>query len=343
MTAIDDEFVSIVIPTRDRADLIGGAVESVLSQSADRRTFECVVVDNHSSDDTAAIVRRFEDRFPGVVHYVRERRIGVSWARNAGIATSRGTIVGFVDDDVRVDREWLGNARRLLQADRRLQYVGGPVRPIWTTEPPAWLTREHWSPLALVDHGDAAFDVPDDHPICLLTANLFVRRAALDRAGWFDPAFPRCQDRELMLRLWKAGLHGLYSPEVAAQTVVPPERVTREYHRRWHWTHGESVARMPLREAWVNGGWAVEPAQGGSFLGAPWSQYRALWDRAAQWTRSSLAGQGDEAFGDELQARYSLAYIWSSMKLWRGGSWRLGQDRRDPAGNALISRSPSRR
>ena len=66
-------------------------------------------------------------------------------------------------------------------------------------------------------------------------------------------------------------------------------------------------------------------------------------ERAVQWARSSLAGEHDDAFAHELQARYSLAYIWSSMKLWRGGRWRLGQDRRDPAGSALISRSPSRR
>ena len=61
-----------------------------------------------------------------------------------------------------------------------------------------------------------------------------------------------------MLRLWAAGMTGLYAPEIEATTIVPAERLTRGYHRRWHQTHGRFVALMPFRERRIDGGWAVE-------------------------------------------------------------------------------------
>jgi glycosyltransferase involved in cell wall biosynthesis len=312
---MSDELVSVVMSTKDRCHLVGHAIESVLAQTTDRLRYELVVVDNNSSDDTPSVVRLLERSFRDVVRYVLERRDGVSHGRNAGIAASRGSIVAFIDDDVRVAPGWLSNAARLLRRNQRIQYLGGPVLPVWATEPPPWLTREHWSPLAVSDHGSTPFEVPTVRPICLISANLFIRRAALDRVGWFDPAFSRCQDRELMLRLWQAGLIGLYAPDVAAETIVPAERLTRSYHRHWHRTHGEFVSRMPLREHRVEGRWIVETsARGRFFLGAPLFEYRALVQHVAQWAHCHATSRPDEAFTHELRARYSLAFIRSSIQ-----------------------------
>ena len=89
------------------------------------------------------------------VRVVREPRQGLSYARNAGLEAARAPIVAFTDDDVEVGarlgrddrcraRTSPGGGRR-----RRPRAAGLGARPR-----PRWLTREHWAPLALQDHGD---------------------------------------------------------------------------------------------------------------------------------------------------------------------------------------------
>jgi glycosyltransferase involved in cell wall biosynthesis len=307
--------LSVVVSSRDRCDLLAGTIESLLSQTADPRSYEIIAVDNGSSDATPSMVREFEGRTNGRVRYVFEPRQGVSYGRNAGIAAAVGELIGFTDDDVRVQPEWLAAATRVLRDAPGIHYVGGPVLPLWEEPPPAWLTRQHWAPIAAVDHGPQSFDVPDDRPVCLVTANLFVRRAALNRVGCFNPAFRRCQDRELMLRLWKVGLRGRYAPDVVAFTLVPRERLQRRYHRWWHAMHGGCLARMPLRERRLGDRWLVAPStEGRFFCGAPLFEYRALFTHAANWIRHRAAGRAEESFLAELQARYSIAFLLTAMK-----------------------------
>jgi len=88
--------VTVVIPTYNRADLIGGTLESVREQTfAD---WECIVVDDGSTDGTEEVVQQFaeqDERF----HYVRQPNAGVCVARNRGISLARGKYVAFLDSD----------------------------------------------------------------------------------------------------------------------------------------------------------------------------------------------------------------------------------------------------
>ena len=91
--------VSVVIPTRDRAELLPRAVGSVLAQTW--TDFELLIVDDHSTDGTPAVVARFAD---GRIRSLRhERNRGQSKALNTGIEHARGEYVAFLDDD----DEWL--------------------------------------------------------------------------------------------------------------------------------------------------------------------------------------------------------------------------------------------
>lgn len=85
--------VSVVIPTHDRAALLGTAVESALAQTYP--AVEIVVVDDGSIDETPAVVRAFGPR----VTYVRQENQGVEAARRHGLAVSHGRYVSFLDDD----------------------------------------------------------------------------------------------------------------------------------------------------------------------------------------------------------------------------------------------------
>jgi glycosyltransferase involved in cell wall biosynthesis len=85
--------VSAVIPVHDGEDFVDEAVRSVLAQTAP--VIECIVVDDGSTDATAAIVQAHGER----VTYVHQPQGGVSAARNHGARLARGEVVAFLDHD----------------------------------------------------------------------------------------------------------------------------------------------------------------------------------------------------------------------------------------------------
>lgn len=97
-----DVSVSIVVPTCDRADDLRQCLASLFAQQTDRR-IEVVLVDNRPDCGTARTVAA---EFPGIV-FVEERRPGLSYARNAGLAASSGSIVVATDDDVVAPPDWI--------------------------------------------------------------------------------------------------------------------------------------------------------------------------------------------------------------------------------------------
>ncbi len=113
--------ISVVICTRDRTDLLKGALEAILAVDYPNR--EIIVIDNApSNNSTAELVAGLP------VRYVKEERPGLDWARNRGIAEASHEIIAFTDDDVRPDRGWLrGIATGFV--DPTIMAVSGLVAP----------------------------------------------------------------------------------------------------------------------------------------------------------------------------------------------------------------------
>ena len=86
-------FVSVIIPTYNRAWSLKKAIDSVLEQ--DYKNFELIVVDDGSTDDTEALVTEYAKS----VKFVQQPNLGVSAARNKGIQISSGSLISFLDSD----------------------------------------------------------------------------------------------------------------------------------------------------------------------------------------------------------------------------------------------------
>ena len=111
--------ISVVICTRDRTDLLKGALEAILA--IDYPHHEIIVIDNAPANtSTAELVAGLP------VRYVKEERPGLDWARNRGIAEARHEIIAFTDDDVRPDRGWLRGIAAGF-ADPEIMAVSGLV------------------------------------------------------------------------------------------------------------------------------------------------------------------------------------------------------------------------
>lgn len=89
------EQISVIIPSYNRADLIGRAIESVLVQSC--QPTEVIIVDDGSEDNTEEVVRRMDD--PRISYYRFDQNKGVSFARNKGVELATGKWIAFQDSD----------------------------------------------------------------------------------------------------------------------------------------------------------------------------------------------------------------------------------------------------
>jgi glucosyl-dolichyl phosphate glucuronosyltransferase len=287
----DAPDVSVIISTLNRRTSLLRNLDSLEHQIVPAALeYEIIVVDNGCSDGTRAAVESLIAQGSKRLRYVFEPRPGVSFGRNTGAAVARAPIVAFTDDDNIVASDWVAKVKALLDADPDVAAVGGRIVPEWPAEVPSWLDRQHWPPIALLDYDDTRFYTSATNPRCLLTANLAFRREVLERLGGFSPVFVRCQDHELLMRLWRSGGRALYASELVVRAPIDPQRLTIKYHRAWHVRHGCYSALMRSEEVIDKSGCLrLEPANNGCPFGVPVHLYaelvRAAVGSVAGWVR----------------------------------------------------------
>jgi glycosyltransferase involved in cell wall biosynthesis len=299
--------ISVIICTYNRCELLQGTIESLLSQDCAGLRYELLIVDNHSTDATRQICEAFVARQGIALRYLFEPEQGVSFARNTGIREARAPILAFSDDDVCVSRGWLTAIKRAFDEHKEIAGVGGKVLPLWQQAAPLWLTRRHWMPLALQDYGDAPLRVDGENPLCLITANLALRRQVFERIGLFSPTLQRVkngigsmEDHELHTRLWNAGYQEMYIPEVVVGAVVQPERLTREYHRRWHKGHGHFYALMRDPEF---------ERSAARLFDVPAHLYKQAFFDVLRWSANRLSRNRQEAYARESNLCFFIGFL----------------------------------
>lgn len=300
--------LSIILPTYNRSALLKVAIAALLRQTAPSNSYEIVVVDNNSSDGTAEVVTAFGDPRLRVIH---EPRQGLSFARNAGLEAARAPIVAFTDDDVVAAPAWVETLVAALDANPQVDGVGGRVLPAWVNQRPSWLTREHWAPLALQDHGDGPRIFDRSRPTGLIGANVALRRTVFNRIGLFSPDVQRVkdgigstEDHDLLSRLYDAGGRMLYEPGMLVIAPVQPDRCDRRYHRRWHEGHGRFHALMRSPD--------MEGARMSPF-GVPGHLLRRAAGDAARWLTAMASANWERAFLAELRLRFFKGFVWTRL------------------------------
>lgn len=194
--------LSIVIPTRDRADSLDLLLERLDAQDYSRE-WEIVVADNGTTD-AAAVVSESHDRVVRIV----EHEPGAARARNSGAAAARGAVLLFLDDDMRpgpefvrsmmsvltdIDRAWLVPIVQ-LPADRR-------------TSPLARFRSQH----AFSPTGPGLMEIN-----WFASGAAVVRREVFDELGGYDASFPGAgmEDRDIAVRSRALGIPILAVPTI---------------------------------------------------------------------------------------------------------------------------------
>jgi glycosyltransferase involved in cell wall biosynthesis/GT2 family glycosyltransferase len=201
-------FVSVVIPTHNRAELLLACLESLASVDYPEDRYELIVVDAASSDDTPERVTAFAQRArsPRTLT-VTARTSDANRARNAGLNAARGELLILVDDDAIVPAGWMSamvaGALRWPAAD----CFGGPVVPSYEANPPR-TCAQHELAGAAFDEGPREREVDE-----VWGGNMAIRPSALARIGPFRAGLRFQQEWEWERRLLAAGGRMVYLPD----------------------------------------------------------------------------------------------------------------------------------
>jgi glucosyl-dolichyl phosphate glucuronosyltransferase len=330
---------TVLVCTYNRAPHLRQTLEALRAMDAVPDCHvDIIVVDNNSTDDTAAVAAQAV-RDPGIpVTLLREPRQGKSFALNRGLADARGDIIALTDDDVLPSAGWLARIVADFR-ERDVTFVFGKVLPRWSrVPPPELLTRraqDVWGPLAIVDYGDvAAAYVPESTGQRLpIGANLaFARTALATIGGWrndlgkVNNTLISGEDHEIFMRLRRLGLYaGYYDPLVTVRHYVPASRLTRRYFRNWFFWHGKTEALM-LDDLYPN----LEMSSVPSVAGVPRFLYRQGFQQWCRWLRK-LGGR--DALGLLIEELRMLQFAGLFLERWRrhaqdanGWNWRARRD-----------------
>lgn len=180
--------MSVVIPNYNHASYIGAAIQSVLNQTY--RTFEIIVVDDGSTDNSREVVAQFGDQ----VTYLWQENRGLSAARNTGIQAANGTYIGLLDADDLYEPAFLSTLVPILQANPQTdgvycgyRFVDHNNHPLPQVE--ARLIADGQLYQALVDGN---FLVPE---------SMLVRRSCYASVPPFDESLRACEDWDMWLAI----------------------------------------------------------------------------------------------------------------------------------------------
>jgi glucosyl-dolichyl phosphate glucuronosyltransferase len=298
--------IDIIIATFNRAELLKRAVGSILSARRGRDyEFMITVVDNNSSDDTPRVVEILRRESQDRVRYLFEPRQGKSNAVNAAIALTSGDLIAFADDDEVVCHDWLDAIYRSIIDG--YDYVTGPIFGEWEIDPPAWYDDRLHGVLSLFDGGDQL--VPHlmaDSLHSFSGGNGAIRRNVMENIGGYNARlgkiageFRMCEDGELFIRLKRGGYRGVYEPRMKVFHLVPSDRVTKRYFRRWHRGYGRSVGLIDTLHPEVMTYW----------LGVPGFLMRRTIEAVPRMIGARFRGDLPGAFEQELSLWFMLGFI----------------------------------
>ena len=239
--------LSLVIATYNRADQLMVTLASVARQSANPNTWECIVVDNNSQDDTCRRVEEFAAAHPRLnIVYLFEPQQGLSYARNAGIARAEGAVIAFIDDDERIVDEFISAYVSLFDRYPDAMAAGGKIVAEYPSGRPRWMSHFAERPIANpMDFGDYVCRFPK-HRIPG-GGNMAMRRELFDRVGLFNTSLGRTgtqliggEESELFERISEAGMACYYTPRAVMYHIIPAEKLTPEYFTRLAYNTGVS-------------------------------------------------------------------------------------------------------
>lgn len=185
--------LSVVIPAYNEEKYIGGCLESIIDK-AGVDIYEIIVVDNASTDRTADVAKSFKG-----VRVVKEKRKGLTRARQAGLLAAKGDLVAYIDADTHVKDGWLHKVKKEFEKNPRLVCLSAPYSLYDVSKWKRVLVWSYWNLLAYPTYRLLM-------KYMVLGANFVARRSVLMKIGGFDATIEFYgEDTDIARRLHRVG------------------------------------------------------------------------------------------------------------------------------------------
>ncbi len=229
----DFKTVSIIIPTYNRAKILGITVESCINQTYPQDFFEIVIVDNNSSDNTREIAEEWRKKSKVKIRYIFEERQGAHIARNTAAKSCESEILYFTDDDMIADKNLLTNLVKVFDMNFNVAVAGGKVLPKWEFDPPEWLLKYfNNGSLSLIEKSEKLIIAPYDMGI--FSCHQAILKDVFFQCGGFNPDIVKDKligngETGLNIKILEAGYNFAYVDDSITYHMIPRSRMTQKY------------------------------------------------------------------------------------------------------------------
>ncbi|WP_254567707.1 hormogonium polysaccharide biosynthesis glycosyltransferase HpsE [Oscillatoria sp. HE19RPO] len=226
---------TIAIPTYNGGTRLPQLLDCLRSQiRTEQFTWEIVVIDNNSQDNTAEVIRQYQTDWPSAypLHYYFEPQQGLAFARQRAIDEAQGIWVGFLDDDNLPAPDWVAEAYNFAQSYPKAGAFGGQIHGRFETPPPENFHRIQ-SFLAIRERGSKPHLYQPQHLSLPPGAGLVVRKQAwcenvprrLQLIGRVNGSTLAGEDFETLLYLHQTGWEIWYCPTLHSYHQIPQQRL----------------------------------------------------------------------------------------------------------------------
>jgi len=269
------------VSTRNRAERLAACLDSIATAREASRLAELIIVDNGSTDGTSEVLERFLGRHSDLeVCIVREPRVGLSRARNAGVRVAKAPFLVFTDDDCYLDPAYFINLEQHRSSDR-FDYFSGNIALFMETYAPegGFLKKD------AIERVSAGAILAPGH---LQGSNMGFARGVFDRIGEFNILIGagtpfRFEDIEFAARASLAGFEGIHLPDV---------RVIHDHGR----THGSPELESIVRQNGIAGGAycceviLLDPSSGLRYCYSHWRRLLSGVDGGVERLKTEITG-----------------------------------------------------
>ncbi len=229
---------SIIISTYNRSEMLKTTLNSIRNlYVSDDMSWELIIVDNNSNDNTRNVVKEFSATNKIRTKYIYEIKQGKPYALNSALKIAKGNIIAFTDDDVILEKHWLVNIAKAFKKTDAI-CIGGKVLPKWEQSPPKWLGKELYGCIALLDLGNEYLRLTEP---TLWGVNMAVKSSIFKKGLQFNTGLPlhRGEDTEFVKKVISMGQKVYYCPHVIVYHCIPETRMKKSYFRNWKYEQGK--------------------------------------------------------------------------------------------------------
>jgi len=230
---------TVAIPTYNGASRLPKLLEKLRQQTdLDQISWEIIVVDNNSSDNTAQVVQEYQGNWLVDVPltYILEPEQGAAFARLRAVKEAQGELIGFLDDDNLPNPDWIAQAYTFAKNHPQAGALSGQIHGEFEVEPPENFQRIQ-AFLAIREHGSTPHQFEPQNLRLPTAAALVVHRQAWQESvpkqpqlkGRLSGSMLGGEDYEPLLYIYKAGWEIWYHPDLHTYHQIPHWRLERDY------------------------------------------------------------------------------------------------------------------